>query len=224
MSTLAERLKEALAQSGVKQIEIASLCKIAPASVSDWFTGKTKSIRSTHLEKVANLLNVSSVWLSTGQGEMKSQTVLAEDKVNNSDEWIEIPEYRIKFAAGFDQEPNLEELDSNHKAVYRRSWFIDKRINPNDCKRFRVAGDSMEPLLLDGDVVLVNCAEKFIIDGRVYAFVFGNALRVKRLYSQIDRSILVCSENPNFADEKIPPDEVDQVKIIGEVIERSGSI
>ena len=155
---------------------------------------------------------------------MKSQTVLAEDQVDNSEEWIEIPEYRIKFAAGYDQEPNLEELDSNHKAVYRRSWFIDKRINPNDCKRFRVAGDSMEPLLLDGDVVLVNCAEKFIIDGRVYAFVFGNALRVKRLYSQIDRSILVCSENPNFADEKIPPDEVDQVKIIGEVIERSGSI
>ena len=82
----------------------------------------------------------------------------------------------------------------------------------------------MEPLLLDGDVVLVNCAERFIIDGRVYAFVFGHALRVKRLYSQIDRSILVCSENPNFADEKIPPDEVDQVKIIGEVVERSGSI
>lgn len=43
----------------------------------------------------------------------------------------------------------------------------------------------MEPLLLDHDVVLVDCSKTEIIDGRIYAFVFGNALRVKRLYRKI---------------------------------------
>lgn len=155
---------------------------------------------------------------------MKSPNVLVTEDVCDDDDWVEIPEYKIRFAAGFEQNSTLEELASEYKAAYRRSWFQRKNINPEDCKRFKVKGDSMEPLLLDHDVVLVDCSKTEIIDGRIYAFVFGNALRVKRLYRKIDGSIMVHSENPNFQDETIKPVDTEQVQIIGEVIERSGSV
>lgn len=223
-TTLAERLTLALSDSGLKKSDIARLCSISPASVSDWFTGKSKSIKSIYLPKVAKLLGVSSTWLATGNGPMKSPNVLVTEEVCDDDDWVEIPEYKIRFAAGFDQESTLEELSSEYKAAYRRSWFQRKQINPEDCKRFKVKGDSMEPLLLDHDVVLVDCSKTEIIDGRIYAFVFGNALRVKRLYRKIDGSIIVHSENPNFSDETIKPADTEQVQVIGEVIERSGSV
>lgn len=223
-TTLSERLTFALSESGLKKSDIARLCSISPASVSDWFSGKSKSIKSIYLPKVAKTLGVSSVWLATGNGSMKSPNVFAMDDVDDSDEWVEIPEYNLRFAAGFDQTSTLEELSSEYKAAYRRSWFQRRSINPDDCKRFKVVGDSMEPLLLDHDVVLVDCSKTTIIDGRVYAFVYGNALRVKRLYSKIDHSIVVHSENPNFTDEVIHACDIEQVRIIGEVIERSGSI
>lgn len=35
---------------------------------------------------------------------------------------------------------------------------------------------------------------------------------------------MVHSENPNFPDETIKPADTEQVQIIGEVIERSGSV
>ncbi len=156
---------------------------------------------------------------------MKSPNVLvSEDVISDDNDWVEIPEYEIRFAAGYDQTSTLEELASKYKAAYRRSWFQQRGVNPADCKRFKVVGDSMEPLLLDHDVVLVDCSRTKIIDGRIYAFVFGDALRVKRLYKKMDNSLVVHSENPSFSDEIIKPADLDQVKIIGEVIERSGSI
>lgn len=223
-TTLAERLTLALSDSGLKKSDIARLCSISPASVSDWFTGKSKSIKSIYLPKVAKLLGVSSTWLATGNGPMKSPNVLVTEEVCDDDDWVEIPEYKIRFAAGFEQNSTLEELASEYKAAYRRSWFQRKNINPEDCKRFKVKRDSMEPLLLDHDVVLVDCSKTEIIDGRIYAFVYGDALRVKRLYRKIDGSIMVHSENPNFQDETIKPEDTEQVQIIGEVIERSGSV
>ena len=224
-STLAERIALALNQTDLKRSDIARLLNLSPASVSAWFNGRSKSIKSTHLARVANLLGVSSYWLASGIGEMKSPNVLvSEDVISDDNDWVEIPEYEIRFAAGYDQTSTLEELASKYKAAYRRSWFQQRGVNPADCKRFKVVGDSMEPLLLDHDVVLVDCSRTKIIDGRIYAFVFGDALRVKRLYKKMDNSLVVHSENPSFSDEIIKPADLDQVKIIGEVIERSGSI
>lgn len=54
--------------------------------------------------------------------------------------------------------------------------------------------------------------------------LFMEMLCVKRLYRKIDGSIMVHSENPNFQDETIKPEDTEQVQIIGEVIERSGSV
>lgn len=222
--TLAERLTLALSASNLRKSDIARSCSISPASVSDWFSGKSKSIKSINLPKVAKLLGVSSTWLATGIGPIKPSDVLAAEDTYDKIDWVGIPEYKIRFAAEIDENSTLEELPSEYKVVYRRLWFQRKNVNPEDCKRFKVTGNSMEPLLLDHDVVLVDCSETEIIDGRIYVFIFGNVLRTKRLYKKIDGSIIVHSENPNFPDETIKSTDAEQVHVIGEVIERSGSV
>lgn len=125
-TTLAERLTLALSDSGLKKSDIARLCSISPASVSDWFTGKSKSIKSIYLPKVAKLLGVSSTWLATGNGPMKSPNVLVTEEVCDDDDWVEIPEYKIRFAAGFEQNSTLEELASEYKALIADLGFSEK--------------------------------------------------------------------------------------------------
>lgn len=201
--TLAERLTLALSASNLRKSDIARSCSISPASVSDWFTGKSKSIKSIYLPKVAKLLGVSSTWLATGIGPVKPSDVhVAEDAYDETD-WAGIPEYKIQFAAGIDENSTLGELPSEYKAIYRRSWFRRKNVNPEDCKRFKVNGNSMEPLLFDHDVVLVDCSKTEIIYGRIYVFIFEDVLRIKRLYKKIDGSIIAHSENLTFPDEAI---------------------
>ncbi|WP_025517557.1 helix-turn-helix domain-containing protein [Bordetella trematum] len=66
MSTLAERLREALDEAGVKQVELARAAGIKPPSVADWLNGKTKNIKGANLVSVAQFLNVSEAWLADG--------------------------------------------------------------------------------------------------------------------------------------------------------------
>lgn len=66
-------------------------------------------------------------------------------------------------------------------------------------------------------------ANRSKISGKIYAFGFGDEMRVKRLYTKIDGGLLVRSENRGIPDETIGPDEMDRFYLIGRVIERSGS-
>ena len=88
---------------------------------------------------------------------------------------------------------------------------------------FTVSGDSMEPLLWEGDSITVNTSEKEVLNGKVYVFTYRGEWRVKRLRKLLDGGLLVISENPSWKDEEIPADQTDQVFIIGRVVDRSGN-
>jgi transcriptional regulator with XRE-family HTH domain len=71
-TTLKERL--ALAMKGppvVTQAALARVCEVSPPSVSDWLSGKTKTLAGMNLVKAARLLNVNPEWLGTGRGPMR---------------------------------------------------------------------------------------------------------------------------------------------------------
>ena len=71
-TTLSERLKIAMAgPPKVTGVALAKACKIAPPSVSDWLSGKSKSMDATHCHAAARHLGVSSEWLATGLGLMR---------------------------------------------------------------------------------------------------------------------------------------------------------
>jgi len=74
-TTLKERLT--LAMQGPPEItaaELARACGVKPPSVSDWLTGKTLTLRGTSLAKASKKLNVTPIWLSTGEGPMRPGT------------------------------------------------------------------------------------------------------------------------------------------------------
>lgn len=67
--TLKDRLAWALdRKQGATQADLARACATRPPSVSDWFSGKTKSLKSKSARSAANFLNVDQVWLETGFG------------------------------------------------------------------------------------------------------------------------------------------------------------
>ena len=68
-TTLSERLREAMAgPPKVTGIQLAKACKVAAASVSDWLSGKSKTMEANNLLAAARLLNVDPEWLANGVG------------------------------------------------------------------------------------------------------------------------------------------------------------
>lgn len=72
MSTLADRLQKALdAKPGASQADLARHCKARGPSVSDWFTGETKTLKAKSIVLAAEFLEVRARWLLDGVGPMR---------------------------------------------------------------------------------------------------------------------------------------------------------
>ena len=83
-----------------------------------------------------------------------------------------------------------------------------------------VEGDSMEPLLRDGDEILVDRAPRAFRDG-VHVVRLGETVMVKRVASQGAGRFALLSQNLAY-----PPIEVggEEFSIIGRVVWKSGRI
>jgi phage repressor protein C with HTH and peptisase S24 domain len=84
----------------------------------------------------------------------------------------------------------------------------------------RVAGDSMEPLLHDGDEILVDRAQRSLRDG-IHVVRLGDALMVKRLAPAGPGRASLISQNLAY-----PPFEVAlaDIEIVGRVVWKSGRL
>lgn len=225
MSEFKDRLAIALSESKMKGNELASAIGVSPGTVSHWRKGTRQLPKGDALLKMASVLNVSADWLVSGEGEKEAQNIIPLDKSEEvSEGFIQIPEYRVTFGCGDAPEPTYDEIEDTEKATYRLSYFVDRGINPKYCKRFRVIGDSMDPLIRAGDCILVDCANnQQIVDNSIYAIVYDHSLRVKRLIKTF-KNLIIRSDNPTYKDEILTPEEANQIIIIGKVVERCGDV
>lgn len=73
MTTLAERLQLAMdAKPGASQAGLARHCHASAASVSNWFTGETKTLKAQSLVLAAEYFAVRPRWLLDGRGPMRA--------------------------------------------------------------------------------------------------------------------------------------------------------
>ena len=79
-----------------------------------------------------------------------------------------------------------------------------------------VRGDSMEPLLKNGDTLLVDQSDTEVMDGRIYVVTLGDELRVKRIQKSM-RGYVLRSENPRYADITVEGADLAEFKVHGRV-------
>lgn len=72
MTTLSERLSEALKSSGKTQRDLAQCIKVTEGAVSQWMSGGVKTMKAYSAIRAAACLGVSALWLIEGKGEMLS--------------------------------------------------------------------------------------------------------------------------------------------------------
>lgn len=226
MNTLSDRVLFAINKSKKSKSQIATECGVKPPSVASWINGRTQELMGTVAVKLSKACSVNLLWLITGKGSPDAEDVVAlSDDEKPNENYIQIKEYGLRCSAGYGTYPLFDEVHNSIPATYRLSFFQDLKIKPEDCMRFTVEGDSMEPLLFDGDKILVNTADKDpIINNKVYVIVVNNEIKVKKLIKKINGDLIIRSENnsvyPN--DVILHDDENTYFSVIGRVIEKAG--
>lgn len=80
----------------------------------------------------------------------------------------------------------------------------------------KVSGDSMEPTLLAGDLVLVDHGRNSIASqGGIYAIAIEDEIMIKRVQPSFPEKLLVISDNKQYAPLEISRDKV---RVNGKVI------
>lgn len=192
---------------------------------------KAKSFGEKKARKIESKCGLPIGWLDTSDVSISAKSDLKSSKITAihpddapRDDVVYVPESTIEFSAGNGRTATYELAEDQEPASYRLSWFQKYGINPDRVRRFRVSGDSMEPLLFARDTILVNMDETNIIDNKLYAIRYGDELRVKYLRRQLDGTLILHSVNSLYEDEKVPPELASEhITVIGRVRDRSGT-
>ena len=83
----------------------------------------------------------------------------------------------------------------------------------------RVSGDSMEPDVLNGDVVLIDQGKTRIIPGQMFAVGFEESIYLKRI-DNLPGKVILKSANPAYPplELDVRGDLADQFRVIGRVL------
>lgn len=160
-----------------------------------------------HLDQRAGLLKPIEVW---GKPEDLAPGIFAL-----------VPRVAVSLSAGNGE--LVHEEQPLPPLAFREDWLRNKgvtsRANLRVCE---VTGESMEPYLHSGDVVLIDIGQTSIKDGEVYAIRYGSEVRIKRLFRRMDGSIRITSDNQRFPEDVATPADADHFFIIGAVLWRGG--
>ena len=241
MSTLSERIAEVIASTELPKGVFASRVGVTAASVTFWLDGTTKNLKAAVAQRIGQVSGYRVKWLVDGTGPKKETEVIdvqatwlddhskpvqaLESGGSLHESLIQVRESQVRFSAGPGRSAEYEEIEDSVPATYRLEWFNKEGIKPENTRRFKVHGNSMESLLFDGDTVLVNMVETDVVSGKVYAIRYGDELRIKRLFKKLDGGLILRSDNPDHIpqNEEVPPATVDEhITVLGRVRDKSG--
>ena len=228
---IGDRIKDAREKANISQSELARKMGIKASSVQEWERNET-SPRRHRIKPLAEALGVSPQWLEFGtepEGtvlEFKEKTE-KESEPFPSDKYALIPRYEAKTSTGGGYH-NGDHVEVSRTHAFRKDWIKKNNWREEDLCVVEASGHSMEPQIRDGDVLLVNTADKMLQSGKVYVLLFpGEGLRAKRVHRMADGRIRISSDNPDkvqFPDECYSPEEAAHLNIVGKVVQRAGEI
>ncbi|MCW5830161.1 MAG: LexA family transcriptional regulator [Deltaproteobacteria bacterium] len=141
--------------------------------------------------------------------------------------------YEVQFARDFARIPLLNVRASAGpgndvgeereivKMAFRTEWLRRELRTSNPEEDFRLIsaeGDSMEPAILGGDILLVDLRQKTVGSGGVYVIRQGDALSVKRLQRTPSGKIRIISDNPRYESFEVDENDGRGFELKGRVV------
>lgn len=149
--------------------------------------------------------------------ELRTQYQVKKLPITAPDGFILVPRYDVAASMGNGTVIHSEQI-VDHLA-FRAEWVrTELSANPNNLVLISAIGDSMEPTLRAGDLLLIDRSDAGVKQDAIYAFATNGELRVKRMQLKIDGSVVVKSDNPQYEAEFLSSDQVIMLRIVGRVV------
>lgn len=212
------RIKYLIKELGLTQGEFAEKIECDQSNLSKHLNGKLP-ISESLLNKIVINMGVSKAWLKEG-----TDVPFAKYSSGAVPSLI-IDESELKSMKG----TPVYDIDVTAGGMNRSMMFADEHIvgavnMPNispDCRIVRVSGDSMSPVICNGDFIAVRELSNMsqIFWGQIYVVVLDDYRMVKylRKHSDADKVIL-RSENPRYDDMEVLRSDIRELLVVQNIL------
>lgn len=211
ISEIGDRIKEAIVKAG-GPTAVSIKSGLAMSTLNNSQAGLTLPGTETLL-KLAQGTERSIDWLLTGK-EPGASVAIAEP----IDGFVLVPVLPESVNAGSPAQVEENDLEVEKHVAFRGEWMRRIGVNPKRAHVLRVNGDSMEPTLSMGDVILVDTSDTDPAGGGMFVIAGVDGAQVKRLMRRMDGSLLIISDNRDiYPPEVLAPADADNFRIVGRV-------
>jgi len=208
--TIGRRLKEERERLGLSQPAFADLAGASKGSQIAW----EKGVASPNAVALASFAKagVDLLYVVTGE---RVKTTPATGAVAPS--FVMVPRYDLAASAGPGYHVSSEQVVDY--LAFKADWIRNALgVAQKNLALISVKGDSMQPTLTDGDLVLVDISRKMIEDSGIYVIHLSDTLMVKRVQRHLDGSLTVTSDTSKYSPERVTASDGKLFHVVGRVV------
>ncbi len=217
---VAERIRELASDKGLNIKDFSAFLGVSERTIQNYLAGISLP-NGRFLVDLAEKIGASPTWVLVGDGPKyvggDHQNMRPPLAALIDPEFVSVPRYAVEASAGHGAITDCEDISGYY--AFNRKWLARRSLNPDSLCVISVRGDSMEPRLRDGDLILVDRAQSQIADGLAYVVRLGDDLMVKNVQRVDPTRVALLSVNKLY-----PPREIDiaslgsAAEVIGRVV------
>ena len=209
----------------VSQTELAGLLGVHRSAVTQ--AKRKDAVPKAWVLAVSRRTGADPDWLEFGrqrrgtigmagvnQGVGGRDAALSDAARGESGAFTAVPKVRARLSAGggsFEAGGEVEQF-----YPFRQDWLRGKG-RPSGMVLMDVVGNSMEPEIRHGDMVLIDQGQTAVVAHGVYAVGLEDTVLVKRVEKRPGQLVLL-SDNRDYAPIVLAGDELDALRVIGRVL------
>ena len=204
-----ERLAELVRERGSSLAALSRLIDRNGSYLHQYITkGSPRKLEEDDRRKLAQFFGVSEAELGAPE----------DLSYEPRGDWVEVPRLPLEASAG----PGAVGAAEIPFDAFRfsRRWLREQGLEPALLSSIRVMGDSMDPLLRDGDEILVDRTPRPFREG-VHVVRLGEALHVKLLQAVPPDRLRLISKNDAYEPVEVAMADVD---VVGRVVWKGGRL
>lgn len=205
---------------GVRQL--AGATEISESQIFRYIKGESDAT-AEKLVSISRAAGVSLDWLAGGEGEMRPATgrglagSSGDHAASALEGYVRVPRF-VDLEASAGPGAFADTARVVDYLIFREDW-VRRALGADPRKLVLVTatGDSMEPAIRSGDLLLVDTGVDRLVDDAIYVVARHGRLMVKRLQSLFNGAVVIRSDNAVYADETLDPADAEQLHVAGRV-------
>lgn len=189
---------------------------VSDEQIARWRDGKARPT-FFGMASLAKGAAVSLDWLLNGSVHSKSLATEAGELGDLAEDFTLVPRLGVEASAGHGLVALAEEV--TERLAFKTDWLRDMGLSPAYVGLVTCRGDSQDPVIKDGALMLVDMRpDQVIRSGCFYVIVLEGDVLVKLINRRTDGTIELISHNSAYPKEIIDSQRLDKLTVPGRVV------